>query len=377
MLQILVPLDGSTRAERAIPWADELAGALKAQVNLLHVVNPNDPTLEETLHSATPELVEKESEAGYLALEAAAGQLTRVPPARRIVLVGEPAATINAHAHEIGADLIVMSSHGRGDVQRAFLGSVADEVIRESRVPVLVIRDGVPSPPSQVLKKVLVPLDGSELSEAILSYVTPLAQTLGWNLTLFWQVDLPPPALPVHGALVPLSYAAGEGRSDMVEYLERVKADIEAKGIPAEVQVWFGNRAESIVQYAEGEHFDLIAMSTHGRSGFGRWLRGSITDYVLTHAAVPVLSVRPPKAPMSTSVAGRLASAEPDAGKPSFSITLTYRQARAVRLAVEHLLWSTEPKKGIGKDAADALQELDAAAKEAGVSLVYGGADKD
>jgi nucleotide-binding universal stress UspA family protein len=223
----------------------------------------------------------------------------------------------------------------------------------------------------------LVPLDGSELSEAILSYVTPLAQTLGWNLTLFWQVDLPPPAVPVQGALIPLSYAAGAGRADMVEYLERVMADLQSKGIPAELQVWFGNRAESIVQYAEGEHFDLIAMSTHGRSGFGRWLRGSTTDYVLTHAAVPVLCVRPAKVPMSAVVASRLASTGDDGEIAPISITLTYRQARAVRLAVEHLLWSTGSEKGVGKDAADALQVLDAAATDAGLSLVYGSGGKD
>lgn len=305
MYRILVPLDGSVRAERAIPWADELAGALGAEVELLRVVGPNDLPDEAFSDAIAYQLVENESSAGRATLEMEAEQFVRATPRSRPVIFGEPGDTIAARAHSIGADLIIMSSHGRSDLERALLGSVADEVIRDSRVPVLVIRDGVPSPPPQVPKKVLVPLDGSELSEAVLSYVTPLAQTLGWNLTLFWQVDLPPPAIPIQGALIPLGFAAGERDADMVEYLERVTADLQAKGITAEPRVWFGSRAQSIVEYANNEHMDLIAMSTHGRNGFERWLRGSVTQYVLEHAGVPVLTVRPASVPMSSSSAAR------------------------------------------------------------------------
>jgi nucleotide-binding universal stress UspA family protein len=170
---------------------------------------------------------------------------------------------------------------------------VADKVIREAHVPVLIIRDGMPSSP-HVPQRVLVPLDGSELSEAVLPYITPLAQDLGWSLVILWQVDSPPQSIPVQGAAIPLEFVAERGDDEMVAYLNRVANDLQAKGIAAEPRVWFGAKAQSIVEFASQEQMDLIAMSTHGRRGIGRWLRGSTTDYILAHATIPVLTLRPP-----------------------------------------------------------------------------------
>ena len=369
MTRILVPLDGSARAERAIPWADELANALHAEIELIFVIAPSDVP-EESAENATYQLVENETAAGRATLELESEQFGLVPPERREVMHGEPGATIAAHAQSINADLIVMSTHGRGELERTLLGSVADEVIREARVPVMVIRDEVQSPPQHLPQRVLVPLDGSKLAEAVLPYVIPLAQTLAWSLVLFWQVDLPPATIPVQGALIPLDFAAGSGRADMVEYLDRVAADLRAKGVTAEPRVWFGTRAQSIVDFASQEHMDLIAMSTHGRKGFGRWLRGSVADYVLAHAAVPVLTLRPADVPLSSAVAARLAIDEPTA--TSVSVTFTERQARATRLALEHLEWSSSRHDRIVEDVRGALQALDEAASTADADLVYG-----
>jgi nucleotide-binding universal stress UspA family protein len=371
MYRILVPLDGSARAERAIPWADELGGALGGEVELLRVVGPNDLPAEAFSETVAYYMVDDESRAARATLELEAEQFVRVTAPAREVIFGEPGATIAARAHKADIDLIIMSSHGRGELGRALLGSTADEVIRDSKVPVIVIRDGVPSPPPHLPKKVLVPLDGSELSEAVLTYVTPLAQILGWNLVLFWQVDLPRPAIPIQGALISLDFAAGGGRADMVEYLERVVADLESKGITAEPRVWFGTKAQSIVECAGNEHVDLIAMSTHGRNGLGRWLRGSVTQYVLEHADVPVLTVRPPAVPMSSAVAARL-SKDDETEDRSLSVTLTDRQARATFLALEHLTWSAGRKDRVFQDAEGALQALDTAGAGVGIRLSDG-----
>jgi nucleotide-binding universal stress UspA family protein len=216
-----------------------------------------------------------------------------VTPVQQDVVLGEPGPTITERAHANQADLIVMASHGRTDFQRTLLGSVADEVIRESHVPVLIIRDDLPSLP-RLPERVLVPLDGSELSEAVLPYIMPLAQQLGWSLVLLWQVDYPPQSIPVQGAVIPLDFVAERGDAEMVAYLNRVANDLQAKGISAEPRVWFGAKAQSIVEFASQEQMDLIAMSTHGRRGIGRWLRGSTTDYILAHATIPVLTLRPP-----------------------------------------------------------------------------------
>jgi nucleotide-binding universal stress UspA family protein len=371
MYRILVPLDGSARAERAIPWADELGGALGAEVELLRVVGPNDLPDEVFSDAVAYQVVENESRAGRATLDLEAEQFVRVTAPAREIMFGVPGATIAARAQVSKINLIVMSSHGRGDLERAVLGSVADEVIRDSRVPVLVIGDDIPSPPSQMPKKVLIPLDGSELSEAVLTYVTPLAQSLGWNLVLFWQVDLPRPAIPVQGALISLDFAAGGGRADMVEYLDRIVADLQTRGVVAEPRVWFGSRPQSIIECASDEHIDLIAMSTHGRKGLGRWLRGSVTQYVLKHATVPVLTVRPHAVPMSSAVAARL-SKDDETEDHSLSVTLNERQARAAFLALEHLTWASGRQDRVFNDAEGALLALDTAAAGAGIRLSYG-----
>jgi nucleotide-binding universal stress UspA family protein len=317
MYRILVPLDGSQRAERAIPWADELAGALSAEVQLLSIVEPRPLPGIPMGEGVIEEVVESEIAAARAALDWEAGLFTHAHPTRREVTVGLPGEAITGLAQARGVALIVMSSHGRGEFQRAFLGSVADEVIRESRLPVLVIRDTVPSPPDHAPRTILVPLDGSELSEAVLTHVKPLARALRARLILFWQVDLPPRNLPIQGTLIPLSTVAASGRSDMVDYLEGTAAGLQADGIQADVRVWFGTRAESIVRFAEEERVDLIAMSTHGRHGFGRWLRGSTADYVLRHATVPVLTVRPGAIPVRVASPAQTArfQAEGESGR--------------------------------------------------------------
>jgi hypothetical protein len=157
----------------------------------------------------------------------------------------------------------------------------------------------------------------------------------------------------------------------MVEYLDRVASDLQAKGITAEPRVWFGTRAQAIVDFASKEQMDLIAMSTHGRQGFGRWLRGSVADYVLTHASVPVLSVRPARVPLGSAVAARLAVDEPAAPEP-ISVTFTERQARAVHLALEHLEWSANRQDRILEDVLGALAALDSTAAAAHVDIVFG-----
>jgi nucleotide-binding universal stress UspA family protein len=294
LYRILVPLDGSKLAERAIAWADALAGPLDADVELTAAVLPSSGSADAALISGlTVESSEQQIAALRAMLELEAEYFTNVRPGRLEVLTGTPGEAISSHAQAKNVDLIVMSSHGRGDLERAFLGSVADEVIRNSRVPVLVIRGEVTSPMVELPTTIMVPLDGSELSGAILPHVKPIAHTLGSQLVLFWQVDWQPETLATQGPSIPLDALAAGGHADMAAYLERTAADLNAAGIATDVRVWFGNQPESIARFAEQERFGLIAMSTHGRHGFGRWLRGSVTDHILAHTTIPLLTVRP------------------------------------------------------------------------------------
>jgi len=236
---------------------------------------------------------ETQTAALHATLELEAEYFTRVRPGRLEVLLGGRGQAISSHAQSEKVDLIVMSSHGRGGLGRAVLGSVADEVIRSSGVPVLVIRDEATGPTVELPRTIMVPLDGSELSEAVLPHVKPLARAVGSTIVLFWQIDWQPETLATKGPFIPLDALAAGGHPEMAEYLGRTASDLNESGITTDVRVWFGNQAGSIVRFAEQERFDLVAMSTHGRHGFGRWLRGSITDHILAHTTIPVLTVRP------------------------------------------------------------------------------------
>lgn len=137
-------------------------------------------------------------------------------------------------------------------------------------------------------RSILIPLDGSELAETVLSELDHVAMTSSTRLVLIR-------VCPVHA--VTEKYAS-EARSNFVQmaesYLEDMKAQLNAKGFTVEVHVCYGDPAFEILDLAERSDVDLIAMSTHGRSGFGRWLLGSVAEKVIRHSGKPVL-LRPVK----------------------------------------------------------------------------------
>ncbi len=141
-------------------------------------------------------------------------------------------------------------------------------------------------------KKILVPLDGSPFAEAVLPHVRELAQCTGAEIVLLrvamrWMYDyaMPAPLLP--------GTTLNESEQEPAAYLERVAADLRAAGFMVTTEVCAGPVAETILEYAEGIHVDLIAMSTHGRSGLARWFIGSVADKVVRAAKLPVLLARP------------------------------------------------------------------------------------
>src|SRR5262245_43886601 len=170
---ILVPLDGSTFGEHALPLALGLARRSGASVHLLHVHTPLASLYAEAAvaidHSLDKEL--KEHQRAYLAdVVRRIGQAASVqvlPTLRE----GQVATTVRAAAAELGADLVVMTTHGRGPLARFWLGSVADALIRELPVPLLLVRPGEEQPrldQEPPLRHLLLPLDGSPLAEQMI-----------------------------------------------------------------------------------------------------------------------------------------------------------------------------------------------------------------
>lgn len=215
---------------------------------------------------------------------------------RPVVTVGPVADEVLRVAADEGCDLIAMATHGRGAIGRAVLGSVTDKVIRASQVPVLAItteaaercrRDGA------ALGTVLVPLDGSPLSETALPVAEELAGTMPLEMLLVRVIDTGSPYAGVWddaGYVPPDPEIKAEGR----EYLAGVARKLRGRGLSVRWELLKGPPALSIVQLARETPRSLVALTTHARSGLVRWWLGSVAEAVVRSSGAPVLVVPPP-----------------------------------------------------------------------------------
>ena len=186
-----------------------------------------------------------------------------------------------------------MSTHGRSGIGRWLYGSVADAVIRSATVPVMLIPSDVRGPwPTDRQPRILVPLDGSQLSEAVLGPALELATRLDAELLLVEVVAWPPIIYSDPIELLP--YDPEEQLAEVRTYLAHMAARLRKSGASVRWHADVGRTpAATIVRLARDEHADLIAMATHGRSGLARVVLGSTTTGTLQHAGVPLLIVRP------------------------------------------------------------------------------------
>jgi nucleotide-binding universal stress UspA family protein len=288
--RIIVPLDGSTFAEDALATALSLVG----DSGTLDLVSVNA--------SAPPLAVANYDDlARDWAMRYLDGLTEKLPPgvdAECHVLVGRPADELRTFIESSEADLVVMASHGRGPVTRAWLGSVADSLVRESKLPLMLVHPQHPDEPSYqasvALRRVLVPLDGSELAE---SAVDSAIGTFGpdTEMTLIRVVQN-----PFHTAS---SYLPDTIREN--EAADRAAAQAETElaatwgrfdGTTASIQrdvIRSDHVGKAIVEYSETHDFDAIAIATHGRGGVRRLALGSVADKVVRSARRPVLILRP------------------------------------------------------------------------------------
>jgi nucleotide-binding universal stress UspA family protein len=289
---IVVPLDGSAESEAALPHARAIAAATGGKLVLFSSVYLPDMWLA----PATQVDLSVEIEAARDYLESRRAGLTEIPTE---VAVGEglPAQAILEYARSSGADLIAMTTHGRSGVSRLAWGSVAGKVQHSTETPLLVVRPpegGEPSASAPPVEKILVPLDGSRLSQAALPFAQALAQAFGASLLLLHSVPTPSAGKP--GTFVPTVHdrTLRESIDSGKAMLDRLARSIEsASGVTAERTVTLGDPVEQIVTVAEAESAGLVVMSTHGNAGAGRWLIGSVADAVVRRAHVPCLLVRP------------------------------------------------------------------------------------
>jgi nucleotide-binding universal stress UspA family protein len=295
--RILVPLDGSELAETALPYATELAGRLASDVTLVYVSeSPNDPHQNEH-RSYMDKMVGATKRGVERYLEDPKSQTTQV---KSEILFGNPAEMIVDYADKTEVGLIVMSTHGRSGLNRWTLGSVADKVVRATKRPVELIRAKGDQPDLRkkgILIKALVPLDGSKEGESAIPYIQELAARLKTEVILF-QVLLPDYSSASEMGIKRVIYPdqqMEEEKASAGVYLDKVGARLKQEGITVESVVRVGNAAEEIIKSADEMKVDIVAMSTHGRSGIGRWVFGSVAEKVLYEGNTPLLLVRAAK----------------------------------------------------------------------------------
>ena len=280
--KILVPLDGSKFSEQVLPYAQVIAGAYGAPVELLSITDPD----------ARP----PQPDDRYLE-EIAAKHFRASVPVTTTMQIGKPAQVIVDRAKEPPSCLIAMATHGLSGPRRWLIGSVVSKVIQTAANPLLLIRpaESADSSAPVRLDTVFVPLDGSGLAEKTLPHVCALAKALKLEIHLVRVYTLPADAFVVADGVIaqgPAIYRE-EQKNEAETYLEGKVAGLRADGFHRVVATAIeGDAAGEIVDIALKTPNNLIAMSTHGRSGIGRWVMGSIAERVIQHSQDPVLLIR-------------------------------------------------------------------------------------
>jgi nucleotide-binding universal stress UspA family protein len=298
--RILVPLDGSSLAEQALSCAVTLAQGLPAELVLVRAIWI-PPDVLEILDEATVELNaivdQLEAEANDY-LGALVEQLRETGlNVRHGVRRGPAAEAILDYAGQANIDQIVMATHGYSGIKRWTHGSVAERVLQTARVPLLLVRVGERDlardwqQPARC-HRILVPLDGSPVAEQILPTVITVAQAMSAELILF-QVPIAHVSGWVTGEwYLPVQGVLETAEQDAHAYLSAVAGRLEEQGLDVLTATEIGSVANCIVEYAEANHVDLIAMCTHGRTGLARWALGSVADRVLRAGSTPIFLVR-------------------------------------------------------------------------------------
>lgn len=285
--RILVASDYSEPSMTAIGVAAAWAKALDAELELVHAflparyareIMPGETDLPAKLKSAAVselETLRKKCASDY-------------PEAKLTALEAEhPATALCEHAEDVGADLLVIGTHGRTGLSRMLIGSVAENVVRHAKCDVLTVHPGAKA---EVPTHLISATDFSPTAERGLAAAEHLSRAFGCHTTLLHVVDASLPALPV-GAF------ADDDLTERKRHAWDALASLRAEQFQDRVDVatWVEvdpSPPDAVVRTAADRKADLIVMATHGRTGLASLLIGSVAERVVRHAQCPVLSVR-------------------------------------------------------------------------------------
>lgn len=290
--RILVPTDFSPTSDVALNYAKQLAGQFAASLHLVHAFDDPFTTaaFASQAYTAIPLPLREQ-----LISENEARLAERLTPDERVrftgtteVITGTPASAIVDYGRTIGADLIVMGTHGRSGLSHVVFGSVAERVVRTAHCPVLTLRER----PARALRHILVPTDFSATADAALDLAYALAVRAGADVQLLHVLDDP---FVAEGVVAEAYIAEAPAlRTAMLhDAQERLSHRSVAPGdVVVRTEVLFGQNAKAIAEYAAMRTSDLIVMGTHGRTGVAHLLLGSVAARLVRTAPCPVLTLR-------------------------------------------------------------------------------------
>ena len=293
--KMLVPLDGSDEAEAILPYVSRIASGMDIGVALLSVMDRGALEMSESYYSQLFERAEQEAQSR---LHNAAHQLHQDGVrTEELVVSGRADSEITGTADRLGCNLIAMSTHGRSLLGRGILGSVTDRVVHTAPIPVLTItptKARAYHGSDTLINRLVVPLDGSALAETVLPYVQQMASMLEYTVVLlrvvrplhyFW-VGEHPPEIHEENELM---------ENEAREYMESTAESLSQDGIDVEWRVLVGHPTTIVLEHVRDIPHSIVALTTHGRSGFRRWLIGSLAETLVRSGGDPVLIVPPPE----------------------------------------------------------------------------------
>jgi nucleotide-binding universal stress UspA family protein len=286
--RILIPLDGSKLSEASLGPGVELARAFDAELHLLGVCEGPD----EKHHRLMQAYLERN-------VEAMRGNAASAPRrAKTVVLCGDPAGQILDYAAREQVSLLIMVTHGHSGIMPWTMGGTANKIVHGAPMPVLLLRATAvkkKGPQKSIFGKILLPLDGSGAGETAATLILEIAARLKSEVTLLTVIES---SQRVHtiGGLDYIRFPEQEvekTKRDMSGYLDCAVRRFRDRGIEAHSELRSGHAAEVILKSAKAAGAQLVAMSSHGKSGLREWVFGSVSQKVLHAGKTHLLLVKP------------------------------------------------------------------------------------
>jgi nucleotide-binding universal stress UspA family protein len=337
---ILVPLDGSELAERALPPAMGLIKHSGGKLVLVRAANtpgiPGPDRAEEQVRV----IAEAEEYLKTMALELKGRGIT----AETGVPYGPAAEGILDEIRLRRPDLVVMATHGRSGLGRWLYGSVAEAVIGRSTTPILLTRAWHAEQPARAAaeyERLIVPLDGSPFAEAVLPLAGKLAATIDAELVLVWVISLPQEAQYTENGQVVrfIDQELEVLQSDAQRYLAQIERRIREQHptVRTTTDVRLGVPVEGIVSASEQGGAAMVVMATHGRTGLSRLFLGSVAGAVLRAGEVPLLLIRPRQLPPATGLLTPPTDEATAETSPTVELALSAAEIELIRYALGSL----------------------------------------